>query len=136
VPVKSKKSAAGKKIDRPIAPEIMERAQTIARQYQVIVSCDEGQWFGRGLELPRVFGDGKTANQCIENTREALAVAVAYMLEEGERPPTPATEGRRTAQVNVRLTAEEKALFEVTAKRMGYSGISDYLRAAAIEVAK
>ncbi len=133
--VKSKKSA-GKKVDRPITPKIMERAQAIARQYQVIVSCEEGQWFGRGLELPRVFGDGKTANQCIENTREALAVAVACMLEEGERPPTPATEGRRTPQVNVRLTAEEKALFEVTAKRKGYSGISDYLRAAAIEVAR
>jgi predicted RNase H-like HicB family nuclease len=134
MPVKSKKSVG--KIDRPIAPEIMERARAIARQYQVIVSNDAGQWFGRGLELPRVYGDGKTVNQCIENTREALVVAVAVMQEAGEHPPTPATEGRRTMQVNVRLTAEEKALFEVTAKRKGYSGISDYLRAAAIEVAR
>jgi predicted RNase H-like HicB family nuclease len=133
---KSKKSAGGKKIDRPFAPDVWERARALAGQYQVIVSCEEGQWYGRGLELPHVFGDGKTANQCIENTREALAAAVAYMLEEGQRPPTPATEGRRTMQINVRLTAEEKALLEVTAKRKGFSGLSDYVRAAAIEVAR
>jgi predicted RNase H-like HicB family nuclease len=136
MPAKSKKSPGGRKIDRPIAAEVMERAQAIARQYQVIVNSEEGQWFGRGLELPRVFGDGKTANQCVENTRQALAVAVAFMLEEGERPPTPATEGRRTMQINVRLTAEEKALLEVTAKRKGFSGISDFVRAAAMEVAR
>jgi predicted RNase H-like HicB family nuclease len=114
----------------------MAEAKKIAQQYQVIVSHEEGQWYGRGLEMPRVFGDGKTANQCIENTKEALAVAVAFLLEEGQRPPTPATEGRRTMQVNVRLTAEEKALLEVTAKRKGFSGLSDYVRAAAIEVAR
>ena len=81
-------------------------------------------------------GDGKTANQCIENTREALTAAVAYLLEEGQRPPQPASEGTRTMQVNVRLTAEEKALLEVTAKRKGFTGLSDYVRAAAMEVAR
>jgi len=65
-----------------------------------------------------------------------LTVAVAYLLEEGQRPPTPATDGRRTMQVNIRLTAEEKALLEVTAQRKGFSGLSDYVRAAAIEVAR
>jgi uncharacterized protein (DUF1778 family) len=42
----------------------------------------------------------------------------------------------RTAQVNVRLTAEEKALLESTAKRKCYSGLSDFIRAAAIELAR
>jgi predicted RNase H-like HicB family nuclease len=132
--VKLKKSA--KALDRPFAADVMAKAKAIAQEYQVILACEDGQWYGRGLELPRVFGDGKTANQCIKSTREALAVAVAYMLEEGQRPPTPATEGRRTMQVNVRLAAEEKALLEVTAKRKGYSSLSDYIRAAAIEVAR
>jgi len=61
---------------------------------------------------------------------------VAVMLEQGQRPPSPARAGTRAMQVNVRLTAEEKALLESTAKRKGYSGLSDFIRAAAIESAK
>ena len=89
--VKSKKSA--KAIDRPFDADVMAKAKAIAQEYQVILACEDGHWYGRGLEMPRVFGDGKTANQCIENTREALTAAVAYLLEEGQRPPTPATDG-------------------------------------------
>ena len=131
---KSKKSARA--IDRPIDADVMAKAQTIAQAYQIILACEDGHWYGRGLEMPRVFGDGKTANLCIENTREALTAADAYLLEEGQRPPQPASEGTRTMQVNVRLTAEEKALLEVTAKRKGFTGLSDYVRAAAMEVAR
>jgi len=131
---KSKKSP--KAIDRPFDADVTAKARAITQVYQVIVACEDGHWYGRGLEMPRVFGDGKTANQCIENTREALTVAVAYLLEEGQRPPTPAADGRRTMQVNVRLTAEEKALLEVTAQRKGFSGLSDFVRAAAMEVAR
>ena len=58
------------------------------------------------------------------------------MLEEGERPPSPSRAGTRTTQVNVRLTAEEKVLLEATARRKGYSGLSDFIRAAAIESAR
>jgi predicted RNase H-like HicB family nuclease len=133
---KSRRSSGGKKIDRSFAPAILARAGRVAGQYQVIVSCEEGHWYGRGLELPHVYGDGKTANRCIENVREALVFAVAYMLEEGQRVPTPAREGTRTMQVNVRLTAEEKALLETTARRKGFSGLSDFVRAAAMEVAR
>jgi predicted RNase H-like HicB family nuclease len=131
---KSKKSANA--IDRPIDAGVMAKAKAIAQEYQVILACEAGHWFGRGLELPNIHGDGKTVGQCVENTREAFCGCVAYLLEEGQRPPTPAREGTRTMQVNVRLTAEEKALLEVTAKRKGFSGLSDYVRAAAMEVAR
>jgi predicted RNase H-like HicB family nuclease len=131
---KSKKPA--KAIDRPIDAGVMAKAKAIAQQYQVILACEKGHWYGRGLELPNVHGDGKTVSQCVENTREAFCGCVAYLLEEGQHPPTPAHEGTRTMQVNVRLTAEEKALLEVTAKRKGFSGLSDYVRAAAMEVAR
>ena len=131
---KSKKSA--KPIDRPIDADVMAKAKAIAQEYQVILACEDGHWYGRGLELPGVHGDGKTVGQCVENTREAFCGWVAYLIEEGQRPPTPAREGTRTMQVNVRLTAEEKALLEVTAKRKGFSGLSDYVRAAAMEVAR
>jgi predicted RNase H-like HicB family nuclease len=131
---KSKKSA--KAIDRPIDAQVMGKAKKIAQEYQVILVCEDGHWYGRGLELPNVHGDGKTVAQCVESTREAFGGWVAYLLEEGQRPPTPAREGARTMQVNVRLTAEEKALLEVTAKHKGFSGLSDFVRAAAMEVAR
>jgi predicted RNase H-like HicB family nuclease len=114
----------------------MAKAKKIAHEYQVILACEEGHWYGRGLELPNIHGDGKTVAQCVENTREAFCGWVAYLIEEGQRPPTPAREGTRTMQINVRLTAEEKALLEVTAKRKGFSGLSDFVRAAAMEVAR
>ena len=34
------------------------------------------------------------------------------------------------------MTAEEKALLETTAKRKGFTGLSDFVRAAAMEAAK
>ena len=131
---KSKKSAAA--IDRAFPADLWKQATKIAEAYQVILHCEEGHWYGRVLELPHVFGDGESAGECVADTREALCGAVALMLEEGDRPPSPSRAGTRTAQVNVRLTAEEKALLESTAKRKGYSGLSDFIRAAAIESAR
>jgi len=132
--VKSRKSA--KAVDRPFSAEILGKAKQLAAQYQVILTCEEGHWYGRGLEMPHVFGDGKTAGQCVENVREALTGAVAYLLEEGQHAPAPARVGRRNTQVNVRLTAEEKALLEATAQRRGFNGLSDFIRAAVLESVK
>jgi predicted RNase H-like HicB family nuclease len=111
-------------------------AKAIAQEYQMILACEDGHWHGRGLELPGVHGDGKTVGQCVENTREAFCGWVAHLIEEGQRPPTPAREGTRTIQVNVRFTAEEKAILEVAAKRKGFSGLSDFVRAAVMEAAR
>jgi predicted RNase H-like HicB family nuclease len=108
-------------------------AAAIAAGYQVILETEDGHWYGRGLELPHVFGDGATPDKCVAATREAFTAAVAYLLEQGQKPPAPARTGRRTQQVNVRLTAEEKAIIEGTARRKGYSGLSDFLRAMALE---
>lgn len=104
--------------------------------YQIILASEDGAWYGRGLELPHVFGDGPTPAACIDNTREALAAAVAYMLEQDQTPPTPAKQGKRTTQVNVRLTAEEKVILEGTAHRKGFEGLSDFIRAAALEAVR
>ena len=93
---KSKKSA--KAIDRPFDAHTMARAVKVAGQYQVILAFEDGHWYGRGLVLPNIHGDGKTVSQCVENTREAFAGWVAYLLEDGQRPPTPAREGTRTTQ--------------------------------------
>jgi hypothetical protein len=84
---------------------------------------------------PHVFGNGKTPEECVNNTREALIGAVAYLLEQDQRLPASAREGTRTEQVNVRLTADEKILPETAARRKGFQGLSDFLRAAALDAA-
>ncbi|MCK5114810.1 MAG: type II toxin-antitoxin system HicB family antitoxin [Phycisphaerae bacterium] len=104
----------------------------MASQYQIILDPEDGCWYGRGLELPNVFGQGRTEHQCVISTREALTVAVATMLEAGQTPPAPAKQGARTMQVNIRLTPEEKVLLEASAKSKGFRGISDLMRAAAL----
>ena len=120
---------------KPIPNETLQRAKTLVDQYQMILRFEAGEWYGRGLELPDVYGDGPTPAECIKHTGEALVGAVAYMLETGQRPPSPAREGRRTEQVNVRLTADEKLLLETTARRKGFQGLSDFIRNAAIDAA-
>jgi uncharacterized protein (DUF1778 family) len=52
------------------------------------------------------------------------------MLERGQAPPAAA--GRRTEQVNIRLTPEEKLTLEEESERKGFRGLSDFVRAAAL----
>jgi predicted RNase H-like HicB family nuclease len=130
---RSKKSSPRKAPNRPFASEVLVEAKRFAAQYQVVLSCEDGEWYGHGLELPRAYGDGKTPAACVKNTRAAFVGAVACLLEQGQRPPIPAREGMRTEQVNVRLTAEEKAVLETTARRKGFKGLSDFIRSAALE---
>jgi predicted RNase H-like HicB family nuclease len=127
---KSKKNS--KAIDRPFDKDILKQAKSFADQYQLVIWSEDGEFYGRGLELPLVMSGGKTPDQCVQNTREALIVAVAYMLEEGEKPPAPASDETRSVQLNIRLTASEKSLLEQAAQRNGFRGVSDYVRHAAL----
>jgi len=63
----------------------------------IVVTVEDGQWHGRGLELTHVYGEGATPGDCVENTREALTAAVAYLLENGQSVPAPAKHGKRSA---------------------------------------
>jgi predicted RNase H-like HicB family nuclease len=125
----SKRTAA---IDRPFDPAILRRARDVANGYQIILHFEDGRYYGRGLELPHVMNDGTTPDECVENTRDILTTAVAYMLETGEVPPPPAGENKRTEQVNIRLTSEEKLLLEEAARSQGFRGISDYMRSTSL----
>ena len=147
MPVKSKKSSTptpsaknratnSRSLSRPFAADVFAQATSVVGGYQIIVSHEAGHWYGHGLEMPHVFGDGSTPEACIADTQQALTVAIAYLLEQGQSPPAPASSGKRTQQVNVRLTAEEKAVLEGTARRKGFEGLSDFMRAAALESAK
>jgi predicted RNase H-like HicB family nuclease len=124
---KSKNSS--KAIDRPFAPAILRRARAIASQYQIVLQFEDGEYYGRGLEMPYVMNDGKTPDRCVKATRESLTVAVATILERAETPPIPANEGKRSVQVNLRLTAEEKLVLERAARSRGFKGLGDFARA-------
>jgi predicted RNase H-like HicB family nuclease len=129
--VKSAKSSS-KKIDRQFDPAVLRRARDIASRYQIIIQEEDGEFYGRGLEMPGVMNDGSTPAECVKATRESLTTAVAYLLESGKAPPAPASENRRSEQINVRLTPEERLLLEDAARRKGFRGVSDFVRSASL----
>jgi len=130
---KSKNSKPrAKAINRPFAAEILQRAARLAERYQIVLEHEDGWWYAHGLELAGARGDGATPEAAVADTREALVTMVAYMLEAGERPPAPAQEGRRTEQVNIRLTAEERLHLEGRSQAQGFRGLSDFVRALAL----
>jgi predicted RNase H-like HicB family nuclease len=116
----------------PFDVEVLESARRFALAYDLILRYEDGEWYGHALEYPEAMGDGKTLDACVRATRQALTVAVATMLEAGQSPPPPAREGHRSAQVNVRLTPEEKAILESKAKAKGFRGLSDFIRTSVL----
>lgn len=133
-PSSARKPKTTKAIDRPFDASTFRRARDIAAEYRLILEQnDELGFVGSSVEMPTVFADGQTPDGCVTSTREALAVAVATLLESGQRPPLPAASRRRETQINVRLTAEERLRLHDAAKRSGFRGISDFVRFAALE---
>ena len=64
--------------------------------------------------------------------RESLTTAVATILESGQVPPSPASEQKRSEQINIRVTAEEKLLLEEAARSRGFRGLGDFVRSASL----
>jgi predicted RNase H-like HicB family nuclease len=132
----AKSKSSSKAVDRPFDRAVLKQARAIADKYQIILQFEDGEYYGRGLEMPYVMNDGKTPDACVRATRESLAVAVATLLEAGDVPPAPASEGKRTEQVNVRLTPEEKLLLEEAARSKGFRGLGDFVRSTALSRSK
>jgi predicted RNase H-like HicB family nuclease len=112
----SRKRPGKRDLRRPFDPKVLARARTIAADYQIVIWLEDGEFYGRGVELPGTFDDGKTPDECVAKTREALAT-------------TPASQEKRTEQINLRVTAEERLRLDVLAKQNGFKGVADYLRA-------
>jgi predicted RNase H-like HicB family nuclease len=125
----SKKSKNSKSLR--LQPLYIARARPIADKYQMVIWFEDGEYYGRGVELPFAFGDGKTIEECAKNTREAFIAAVASSLQDGQLPPAPVVEGHRDQQINIRLDSQEKLMLETKAKLSGAAGISEYIRALA-----
>ena len=124
-------------LNRPFAKAVWDRAKDLADQYRIVLESDDELGFiGRGLELPDVYADGPDPEACVRETREALATAVATMIEIGERPPETVSEGKRTTQVNVRFTVHEKMWLEASARQHGFRSLSELLRTAGFALPK
>lgn len=135
---KSKPSSAtkanAKAIDRPFDEDVLKRATDIALGYRMTLEKnDEVGYVGSTVELPSVFAQGRTPDACVNATQQASAIAVATMLENGKIPPSPACTGKRDVQLNIRLTAHEKLLVQEAARRLGFKGIADFVRNAALD---
>ncbi len=128
---KSRKSL--RELKRPFSPVILAKARDIADQYQVVLWKEDGHWYGRGLEMPTVFGDGPTTDAAVKLTREGLIATVACLLEAGQPAPMPAAAGVRAEQVNVLLSANEKLSFESAAHSRGFDGLSDFIRSTVMQ---
>ena len=122
------------KLTEAFGKEVLVKAKKLAAEYHITLEKNERLGFvGSSVELPNVYADGKTADDCYAATLEALTVAVATMLECGQRPPVPMDSRKRTLQVNIRLTPEEKSLLLHASSILGFSGVSDFIRNSALE---
>lgn len=131
---KTTSKAKMKNLDKPFDKDILAKAEKRAQEYHIVLEQNAKLGFiGSCVELPNVYTDGKTAEECYGNMQQALTVAVGTMLECGQRPPVPASAKKRTLQVNVRLTPEEKSLLSNASSILGFSGLSDFIRNSALE---
>lgn len=132
-PYSAKKTGTRKPTDA-FSPAMMRRARQIARQYKLTIEKSESLGYvGSSIEIPTVFADGDTPDKCYDATQEALSVAVGAMLEAGQTPPQPAAYMKRTTQVNVRLTQEEKSMIAAAAARSGFKGLADFIRTTILD---
>ncbi len=127
--------ARSKAIDAPFAPKVLAEARKIVEGYRFLVSRDEeggDGYAGTTVEFPEIVGFADTVDACCRETFELLISTIAYMLEQGQQPPAPASARKRDQQVNIRLSADEKFRLEEAARRDGFRSLSDFMRAAAV----
>lgn len=109
----------------------------MALMYRIILEPDADVGFvGHALEMPGVMSGGRTPTECVASVRDAATLAVGVLLEKGVAPPRPASERRRQAQLNLRVSDEEKLLLEDAASRRGFRGVSEFVRDAALTRAR
>jgi predicted RNase H-like HicB family nuclease len=129
---RKEKDGRGRHLARPFDPSVLAEAERIVAEYEITLWREDGWWYGHGVEFPTAYGDGATVEECMASTREGLVAGVAYLLENGQRPPRPARLGERSEQVNIRVTAEERAILDNRSRAGGFRGLSDFVRAAAL----
>ncbi len=129
----SKKTRTASSASRPLDPKTLRRAREIVAGYRLVLQPSERLGYvGCTVEAPTVFADGSTPERCVTATLQAQAGYVAMLLEAGEAPPAPASDLRREAQINIRVTAEEKMVLEEGARRGGFRNVSEFIRTSTL----
>lgn len=119
--------------DGPFAAPIAKRARELSQQYTILVEVnEEGGYTARAVEMPTAFANDPSEARALKKIRDVLEMLVATLLEQEIEPPVPASE-KRSEQLNVRLTSSERIRIESAAKRQGFRGVSDFVRAAALD---
>lgn len=127
---KTKTIAAASK---PLDAGVLRRAREIVRGYRLVIQpSDRLGYIGHTVEVPTVFADGASPERCVKAVMQAQAGYVAMLLESGETPPSPVSDARREAQINIRVTAEEKMIFEEGARRGGFRNVSEFIRTSTL----
>jgi predicted RNase H-like HicB family nuclease len=118
-----------KDLTKVLKADVLRRAEKAVAGYKVIIEPNQKFGFaGSVVEFPTILGRGKTREECLQDTQEALRVAAATMLHFGGSPPKPAPAQARTEQVNIRVTSTEKDLMTKAAKNLGFRGVGDFVR--------
>jgi predicted RNase H-like HicB family nuclease len=68
---------------------VVARAVDLAAQYRVDVREDSNGFVGTVVAMPTVFGCGASRDAAVNQTRELLKWAIAYLLDTGRTPPAP-----------------------------------------------
>jgi predicted RNase H-like HicB family nuclease len=130
----SKTQGKSKNLGKPFSKLTLKRSQKIAKTYHLVLEEHDRLGFTAScVELPTVFADGKSANECVRTIQKALTYAIATMIELGNTPPKPFSDEKRDAQVNIRLTYEEKVLLSGVSKNRGFRGLSDFVRTSVLD---
>lgn len=82
------------------------------------------------------MADGKDVVSCATAIKFALETAVAAMLADGKSPPSTMGTRRRTEQINIRLTPDEKDRLAEESAHRGFKGVSDFMRSVALDICR
>jgi len=122
-----------KEESRPSKASLKKAALEVERYKLTIERTEEGEWLGSSVEIPTVFARAQTVEECLRETRSALTIAIAVLIDQGRPVPAPSSEAKRDQQVNVRLTAEEKLRLEAASRNCGFRSVSDFIRAVVLK---
>ena len=126
-----------KDLTKVLKADVLRKAEKAVSGYKITIEPNQRFGFaGSAIEFPTVLGRGKTREECLQDTQEALKVAAAAMLYLGGNPPKPAPAQARTEQVNVRVTRTEKVLMQKAATHLGFRGVGDFVRNTIMECVK
>jgi|WetSurMetagenome_2_1015567.scaffolds.fasta_scaffold924242_1 predicted RNase H-like HicB family nuclease len=116
----------------PTSSAIIEAEKIVSRYHVIVERHERLGYFATAIEMPGTNAHGKTPNDCFKEIHQALIASVATLIDAGQ-PVPDVCDAARSIQINLRVTPREKVLMTHAAKRLGFRGLSDFLRRAALK---